>query len=48
MHKWADRGQTHHFETFQTYTSSDEIGITHRGLFIIGASTLYRPIQAIK
>ncbi len=48
MHKRVDRGQTHHFEKLQNYTSSDEIEITHRGVFIIGASALYRPIHAIK
>ncbi len=48
MHKWVDRGQIHHFEKLQNYTSTDEIGITHRGVFIIGASALYQPIHAIK
>ncbi len=48
LHKWVDRGQTHHFEKLQQYTSSDEIEITHRGVSIIGASALYRPIHAIK
>ncbi len=48
MHKWIDRGQIHHFEKFQYYTSSDEIRITHRGVFIISAFALYRPIHAIK
>ncbi len=48
MHKWVDRGQTHHFEKLQNYTSSNENGITHRGVFIIGASALYRPIHTIK
>ncbi len=48
MHKWVDKGQTHYFEKLQNYTSSDEIGITHRRVFIIGASALYRPIHAIK
>ncbi len=48
MHKWVDRGRTHHFEKLQNYTSSDEIGITHRGVFIIGAPALYRPIYALK
>ncbi len=48
MHKWVDRGQIHHFEKLQNYTSSDEIEITHRGVFIIGAPALYRPIHAIK
>ncbi len=32
MHKWVDRGQIHHFEKLQNYTSSDKIGITHRGI----------------
>ncbi len=48
MHKWVDRGQTRHFEKLQNYTSSDEIGITHRVVFIIDVSALYRPIHAIK
>ncbi len=48
MHKWADRGLTHHFEKLQNYTSSDEMGITHRGVFIIGVFALYQPIHAIK
>ncbi len=48
QHKWVQRGQTHHFEKLQEYSSSDEIGITHRGVFISGASALYRTIHAIK
>ncbi len=48
MYKWVDIGQIHHFEQLQNYTSSDEIGITHRGVFTIGESTLYRPIHAIQ
>ncbi len=48
MHKWVDRRQINHFEKLQNYTSSDEIGITHRGVFIIDANALYRPIHAIK
>ncbi len=47
MHKWIDRGQIHHFETPKLHFS-DEIRITYRGVFIIGASALYRPIRAIK
>ncbi len=48
MHKWVSRGQIHHFEKLQNYMSSEEMGITQRGVFIIGASALYRPIHAIK
>ncbi len=50
MHKWVDREEIHHFEKLQNYTSSDEIGITHRGVSIIGPigpSDVYRPIHAI-
>ncbi len=47
LHKWGDRGQTHRLEKLQQYTSSDEIGITHEGVFLINASALYQPIHAI-
>ncbi len=48
LHKWVDRGQMYRLENLQKYTSSDEIGITHIGVFLINVSTLYRPILAIK
>ncbi len=41
LHEWVDRRQTHRLEKLQSYTSSDEIGITHTGVFLIVASALY-------
>ncbi len=48
LYKWGDRGQTHQLEKLQQYTSSDKIGITHIGVFLIDVSALYRPIHVIK
>ncbi len=33
---------------YTTYTSSDEIGITHIGVVLTDASDLYQPIHAMK
>ncbi len=48
LHKWGDRGQTHRLEKLQQYTSTNEIGITRIGVFLIDAYALYRPIHTIK
>ncbi len=38
----------HRYEKLRKYTPSNEIGITHRGVFLTDASAFYRLIHAIK